>query len=215
MASAEHLKALLRSHADGDDERFFSIAMQIAAHEAKLGHGKLAQGLRDIIDESKGRKIAHKPRTIVASPDYPGDLLEQSRPKSRLTEMILRRTLSEQIARIIREQRHAARILAHGFKPRCKLLLIGPPGTGKTLTASVLAGELNLPLMQVRLDSLITRFMGETAAKLRQVFNSVGYNRGVYLFDEFDAIGSQRSLTNDVGEIRRVLNSFPPYARTG
>ena len=50
--------------------------------------------------------------------------------------------------------------------------------------------------------------MGETAAKLRQIFDSIGRTRGVYLFDEFDAIGSQRGLTNDVGEIRRVLNSF-------
>lgn len=50
--------------------------------------------------------------------------------------------------------------------------------------------------------------MGETAAKLRQVFDAIAEIRGVYFFDEFDAIGSQRSLANDVGEIRRVLNSF-------
>ena len=100
------------------------------------------------------------------------------------------------------------RILEHGLAPRRKLLLVGPPGTGKTLTASVLAGELGLPLLQVRLDGLITKFMGETAAKLRQIFDATGRTRGVYFFDEFDAIGSQRGLANDVGEIRRVLNSF-------
>ena len=76
------------------------------------------------------------------------------------------------------------------------------------MTASVLAGELGLPLFQVRLDGLITRFMGETAAKLRQIFDVTYSSRGVYFFDEFDAIGSQRGLTNDVGEMRRVLNSF-------
>lgn len=76
------------------------------------------------------------------------------------------------------------------------------------MTASVLAGELGLPLFSVRLDALITKFMGETAAKLRQVFDAVAEIRGVYFFDEFDAIGSQRGLANDVGEIRRVLNSF-------
>ena len=208
MASAEHLKALLRSHLEGDNERFYSIAMQIAAHEAKLGHGKLAQGLREIIDESKARRRMGSVDTFVRPRDGPGTLLEVSYPKSRLEEIILRKDLAEQIARIVREQRHAAQILEHGLTPRCKLLLIGPSGTGKTLTASVLAGELGLPLLQVRLDSLITRFMGETAAKLRQIFNSIGHNRGIYLFDEFDAIGSQRGLTNDVGEIRRVLNSF-------
>ena len=122
--------------------------------------------------------------------------------------MVLNDALEQQIQRVIREQRHAARILAHGLSPRRKLLLVGSPGTGKTLTASVLAGELGIPLFQVRLDGLITKFMGETAAKLRQIFEATGQTRGIYFFDEFDAIGSQRGLTNDVGEIRRVLNSF-------
>jgi SpoVK/Ycf46/Vps4 family AAA+-type ATPase len=63
-------------------------------------------------------------------------------------------------------------------------------------------------LFQVRLDGLISKFMGETAAKLRLIFDSVRDHRAVYFFDEFDAIASQRGLTNDVGEIRRVLNSF-------
>ena len=122
--------------------------------------------------------------------------------------MVLGTTLEQQLQRVIQEQRYAARILQHGLSPRRKLLLVGSPGTGKTLTASVLAGELGVPLFQVRLDGLITKYMGETAAKLRQVFDATCRTRGVYFFDEFDAIGSQRGLTNDVGEIRRVLNSF-------
>jgi SpoVK/Ycf46/Vps4 family AAA+-type ATPase len=108
----------------------------------------------------------------------------------------------------MKEQKHHSRIREHGLSPRRKLLLVGPPGTGKTMTASVLAGELGIPLFAVRLDALITKFMGETAAKLRQIFDAINDVRGVYFFDEFDAIGSQRGLANDVGEIRRVLNSF-------
>jgi SpoVK/Ycf46/Vps4 family AAA+-type ATPase len=122
--------------------------------------------------------------------------------------MVLDTKFAKQIHRVIREQKHAGRILEHGLHPRRKLLLVGPPGTGKTLTAAVLASELGLPLLQVRLDGLITKFMGETAAKLRQVFEATNQTRGVYFFDEFDAIGSHRGLPNDVGEIRRVLNSF-------
>lgn len=208
MASAEQLKALLQSHLEGDDTRFFSVAMQVAAHEARLGHGKLARDLRAMIDDAKRRRGAGSPVPISRPRGELANLLEASCPKARLADMILSKALSEQIERVIREQRHAARILEHGLAPRRKLLLIGPPGTGKTLTASVLAGELGLPLFQVRLDGLITKFMGETAAKLRQVFEATGRTRGVYFFDEFDAIGSQRGLANDVGEIRRVLNSF-------
>lgn len=208
MASADQLKALFKSHLDGDSERFYSVALQVAAHEAKSGHGKLAKELRDIVDEAKGKRGLDAPVPIARPRGELANLLEVSYPKTRLSEMIIGKSLEEQIKRVIREQRHAERILEHGLSPRRKLLLTGPPGTGKTMTASVLAGELGLPLLQVRLDGLITKFMGETAAKLRQIFDTTGQTRGVYLFDEFDAIGSQRGLANDVGEIRRVLNSF-------
>jgi SpoVK/Ycf46/Vps4 family AAA+-type ATPase len=208
MASAEQLKALLKSHLEGDDQRFFSVAMQVAAHEAKLGHGKLAEELRALIDEAKRRRGAVQPVPISRPRGELAGLLTVSYPKARLSDMFLDTTLEQQLQRIIREQRHAARILEHGLSPRRKLLLVGSPGTGKTLTASVLAGELGIPLFLVHLDGLITKYMGETAAKLRQVFDATGQTRGVYFFDEFDAIGSQRGLTNDVGEIRRVLNSF-------
>ncbi|MFA7013953.1 MAG: ATP-binding protein, partial [Desulfobacterales bacterium] len=208
MASADQLKALLKSHMEGDDQRFFSVAMQVAAHEAKLGHGKLAEELRVLIDEAKRRQGAGQPTPINRPRGELANLLTVSYPKSRLNDMVLDDDLEQQIQRIIREQRHAARILAHGLSPRRKLLLVGAPGTGKTMTASVLGGELGIPLFQVRLDGLITKYMGETAAKLRQIFEATGQTRGVYFFDEFDAIGSQRGLANDVGEIRRVLNSF-------
>ena len=208
MASAEQLKALLRSHLEGGNDRFISVAMQVAAHEAKLGHGKLATDLRDIIDQAKSRRGAGSPVPIGRPRGELANLLEASYPKARLGDMILGNALASRIDRVIREQRHAAEILDHGLLPRRKLLLVGPPGTGKTLSASVLAGELGLPLLQVRLDGLITRFMGETAAKLRQIFDATGQTRGVYFFDEFDAIGSERGIANDVGEIRRVLNSF-------
>jgi SpoVK/Ycf46/Vps4 family AAA+-type ATPase len=204
MASADQLKALLKAHLEGDEQRFRSVAMQVAAHEAKLGHGQLAEELRALIDGAKRHQAIpiSRPRGELAG------LLAVSYPKSRLGDVVLDETLAAQLQRVIREQRHASQILAHGLAPRRKLLLVGPPGTGKTLTASVLAGELGTQLFQVRLDGLITKYMGETAAKLRQIFEATDQTRGVYFFDEFDAIGSQRGLANDVGEIRRVLNSF-------
>lgn len=213
MASANQLKALLKSHADGDEERFYSIAIQLAAHEARLGHDKLALELRDLVDKAKSRRalssVTNDKTVPIGRPrgELAG-LLNASYPKNRLSEMVLNDNLLYQINRIIREQRQASQILSHGLSPKRKLLLMGHPGTGKTMTASVLAGELGLPLFQVRLDGLITKFMGETAAKLRQIFESTKRSRGIYFFDEFDAIGSQRGLANDAGEVRRILNSF-------
>ena len=213
MTRADQLKSLFVSHLRGEDERFMAVAMQVAAHEAKRGHTKLAAELQAVIDQGKMRRqrsaltidkispISHKNRELDG-------LLHVTHPKARLGAMVLHQTLSKQLERVIREQQQAVKILAHGLQPRRKLLLMGPPGTGKTMTASVLAGELGLPLLQVRLDSLITKYMGETSARLRQVFDVTSQTRGLYFFDEFDAIGSQRGLTNDVGEVRRILNSF-------
>ena len=129
-------------------------------------------------------------------------------PKTRLNDLVLAPRTRKVLERVIREHKTIRDIRAHGLAPRKKLLLVGPPGTGKTMTASAIAGELALPLFTVRLNQLITRYMGETAAKLRLVFDAIAQTRAVYLFDEFDSIGSERGLSNDVGEIRRVVNSF-------
>ena len=212
MANAEQLKALVKSHIERDDRHFYSVAMQVAAREAKVGHGKLAQELRDMIDAAKARASPADATSNLVPLARPrgelANLLTVAYPKSRLVDMVLDEGVAGQLDRIQKEQKHHLRIREHGLSPRRKLLLVGPPGTGKTMTASVLAGELCIPLFSVRLDALITKFMGETAAKLRQIFDAISEVRGVYFFDEFDAIGSQRGLANDVGEIRRVLNSF-------
>jgi SpoVK/Ycf46/Vps4 family AAA+-type ATPase len=125
--------------------------------------------------------------------------------------MVLDTKINQRLKRIIKEQRQRDKIQAYGLSPRRKLLLLGPPGTGKTMTASTLAGELSFPLFIIRMDGLINKFMGETSAKLRIVFDAVKQHKGVYLFDEFDSIGSTRNSGNDVGEIRRILNSFLQY----
>lgn len=208
MASSEHIKALVKSHLDNDDERFLSLALQVAAHEARSGHGKLAQELRDIVERAKKRSKLGNPVSIAKGISDTSGLLVASHPKNRLSDLVVSDKVRYQLDRIVREQRFMARLKDHGLSPRRRVLLVGPPGTGKTYTASALAGELDYPLFQVRLDSLITKFMGESSAKLRQVFDAVSNIRGVYFFDEFDALGSQRQNNNDVGEARRILNSF-------
>ncbi|MCC3305843.1 AAA family ATPase [Sneathiella sp. HT1-7] len=210
MIASKHLIALLRSHIDGDNEQFLSVAMQVAAHEARQGHGNLAQQLRDLVDEARSLKQSRSSRPVpFAQPK--GDLaalISASYSETRLSSMVLPTALEQRLKRIITEQRQQHRLVEHGLHPRRKILLIGPPGSGKTMTAAALAGELTLPLFTVVFDSLITRFMGETASKLRLVFDAMLQTRGVYFFDEFDAIGARRAERNDVGEIRRVLNSF-------
>jgi SpoVK/Ycf46/Vps4 family AAA+-type ATPase len=209
MATADQIKALIKSHLRDDDQRFIAVAMQVAAHAARQGHARMAEEIRALVDQAKkDRRQPSKPIPIARPRGDLAALLSVSYPETRFADMVLTDEIRLSLQRILREQRGRQKLLSHGLQPRRKLLLVGPPGSGKTMTASALAGELRMPLYTLLLHGLITKFMGETAAKLRLVFDALADQRGVYLFDEFDAIGGQRSSGNDVGEIRRVLNSF-------
>ena len=212
MATADQLKALLKSHADRDDQRFYSIALQVAAREARQGHNKLAKDIKEFVEKSNKTINSHSSRNTTPFSNQPkGDLsglLELSHPSVHINELVLSDEIRSRLDQVILEQRQIDKLAKYELKPRRKLLFTGPPGSGKTMSAGVLATELKLPLYTVVLDNLITRFMGETAAKLRLIFDHIKQTRAVYLFDEFDAIGTQRDAQNDVGEIRRVLNSF-------
>ena len=213
MATAEQIKALLKSHADRDDQRFYSIALQVAAKEARQGHHKLANELKSLVESSQRTSklgiAAQSPTPLKKQPagELKG-LLDLTPASVRKNELVLSEDISTRLEQVLLEQRQKDKLSRFGLFPRRKLLFIGPPGTGKTMSAAALATELKLPLYTVVLDSLITRFMGETAAQLRLIFDHIKQTRAVYLFDEFDAIGTQRGAQNDVGEIRRVLNSF-------
>ncbi|MGM1054493.1 MAG: AAA family ATPase [Bacteroidota bacterium] len=211
MAAAEQIKSLIKSFSEGDDSRFYATAMQIAAAEARKGHQDLAEELKKLIQDSKKSKInesALKRLPINAAQKELNDLLEFSRPDDKLKDMVLSIKLKKTIQRILDEQRQIEKLRQHNLFPRKKILLTGPPGCGKTMTARVISNELSIPLFVIRLDGLISRYMGESIAKLRLVFDTMKEFRAVYLFDEFDSIGTTRSQGNEVGEIKRVLNSF-------
>lgn len=213
MATAEQIKALLKSHVDQDDQRFYSVALQVAAKEARQGHHKLASDIKALVEKSQKRDrltiASSNPINLIQQPkgDLKG-LLELTPTSVRSNELVLSLDVRGRLDQVLVEQRQKDRLAKYELSARRKLLFTGSPGTGKTMSAAVLATELKLPLYTIILDNLITRFMGETAAKLRLIFDHIKQTRAVYLFDEFDAIGTQRGAQNDVGEIRRVLNSF-------
>lgn len=205
MATAEQIKALIRSHFSDDSERFLTLALQVAAHEAKQGHGPLAHEIRDLVDRARSER---KRRSIQGIPTELDTLIEADLPGVPLSALVVPEPLLDRIHRIVHEYRQREKLRLHGLKHRRKILLTGPPGTGKTLTARVLAHELRLPLFTVQADRLVTKFMGETSARLRQMFELIQEREGVYLFDEFDALGGGRTRENDVGEMRRVLTAL-------
>lgn len=208
---------MLRSRAEGDEDLFFSIALQIAAAEARQGRRETAQEMRAEIDKARGKtsRGASVPVSFSSPRGNLEGLLEMREPRYKLNDVVLNERLMAKFADIIRQQRKRDWLREHGKTPNRRVLFVGPPGSGKTMSAEALAGELHLPLFVIRLEVMITRYMGETAAKLRLIFDETSKRRGVYLFDEFDAVGGERMATNDVAEMRRVLNSFLQFMDEG
>lgn len=184
MASAQQLIGLVKSHAEGDEERFFDLAMQLAAAEEQRGHTRLAEQLRQWADASRTPKnCTTATLTPLAAPR--GDLagiLGARYPTTTLNALILPDHLSDELRQIVVETRKRDHLQEKGLHPRRRLLFSGPPGTGKKiLSAEALAGELKFPLFTVLLHGLITKFMGETAQKLRLIFDAIRTTRGVWV----------------------------------
>ena len=210
MSNTKQILAMLESRAENDDERFFAIALQVAAAEARSGRRETANALRDAVEEARKNSPARQrvPVSIATPRGDLADILVLRKPKYKLSDVALSKSLGDQLAVLVNEQAKREWLREHGKTPNRRVLFVGPPGSGKTMSAEALASALQLPLYVIRLETLITRFMGETAAKLRLVFNEVSKRRAIYLFDEFDALGAHRAATNDVAEMRRVLNTF-------
>ena len=209
MATAKQLIGLLKSHVEGNEERFFDLALQLASSEEQKGHTRLAEQLRQWVEAGQQPKPKTVSPTPIAKPRGElGAIIGASYPETRLNDLILADAVSSELEQLVTEFRRRDMLEKRGLSPRQRVLLAGHPGTGKTMSASALAGELKLPLYSVLLHGLISKFMGETASKLNAIFKAVRTQRGVYLFDEIDALAAARDSDNDVGEARRTLNSF-------
>lgn len=205
MATIDKITALLKAHYDSNDETFNTLALQIAASEAKIGHAVAAKEIKDIVEKYRYRKTA---RSVSFMNDGLDEMIQRVDVRYSLQHLIVEDATRSRIERIITEYRERNRLRRNGLVNRSKVLLAGPSGTGKTMTANVIASETDLPLFVIRMDKIITKFMGASSAKLGQVFDAIEQYDGVYLFDEFDALGIDRKRDNEVGEMRRILTSF-------
>lgn len=205
MATADQILSLIRNHLNNDDTQFRKVALQISAVEARSGHAIVARTIQELLNQKK--TSLGMVRLVFKNKDI-DDLLLQVDTYDDMTSLVLCQELKEKLDRVIKEYLKKETLSKYGLANRRKLLLYGASGTGKTMTASALAKEFNLPFFVVRTEKVVTKFMGETGQKLGRIFDFINEVPAVYLFDEFDAIGSQRGMDNEVGEQRRILNTF-------
>ena len=205
MATADQILSLIRNHLNNDDTQFRKVALQISAVEARSGHAIVARTIQELLNQKK--TSLGTVRLVSKNKDI-DDLLLQVDTYDDMTSLVLSQELKEKLDRVIKEYLKKETLSKYGLANRRKLLLYGASGTGKTMTASALAKEFNLPFFVVRTEKVVTKFMGETGQKLGRIFDFINEVPAVYLFDEFEAIGSQRGMDNEVGEQRRILNTF-------
>lgn len=129
-------------------------------------------------------------------------------PDSNNTSVILSKSNAEKLDSFILSYQNADKLNSLGIGVSNTLLLYGPPGCGKTKCAYLIAKKLNLPLIIARLDSLISSYLGTTAKNIRTLFEFVQKMPCVLFLDEFDAIAKARDDTNELGELKRVVNSL-------
>ena len=209
MANAELISELVRAHYAGDQRRFGNLLNQVIASESRAGHVRLAQRLRALRAEAEAAPEAPaRPTQLARAPRDLEQVLSVAYSEVRLSDLVLSSGNRRSLQRLVTEQRAAERLAMHGLRPRRRLLLHGPPGCGKTMAAHALAGELRLPIIRVRLEVVFSRYLGETAATLTDIFAEADRVRGVYLFDEFDALGRTRLDDNDIGEVKRIVTTF-------
>ena len=207
MARGELMKKLITSY--GRDDRFRTVVEQIIGEEERKGNRVLAASLRKSLDHlgEGATRTAHASK-LLPFPDEARDFIQRVVPQRMPAELFLSQENTELFAGIIREFRQADRLRRHGFDVRSKLLFCGPPGTGKTMCAEVFANELGLPFFHVRLDSLVSSYLGETATNIRKTFEFARRQPCVLFFDEFDALARSREEATETGELRRVVNSL-------
>lgn len=211
MASGKLLRQLIKTGSEGNHDAFRRASEQVIEEERAKRHHLLANDLEKIL---YGRRNVAAPQHFMLNERQPKDrernlpLLQIKEPVRRLEDVVLSDDNASLLDELLQEHHRTEVLKSHGLYPADKLLFCGPPGCGKTLTAEVLASELSLPWAIVRIDSVISSFLGETAANLRQVFDFISTIPMVVLFDEFDALAKERADEAEHGELKRVVNAF-------
>lgn len=207
MARSDLVKALMRSHQQGDDAGFRSAAQELIKEERRKRHDLVADQLEAILDDGTRSRRPLQVSSLRPLPKTRDDLplLSLEEPSTTFQDLVLPASVQQVLDGLVDEFRHRSALRAHGVPPRSSLLLVGPPGCGKSASAEAIAGQLGLPVARVQLATIVSSYLGETARNLEQIFSFLDVGSWVLLFDEFDMLGRERSDRADHGELRRVV----------
>ena len=207
MARGDLLVSLIRASMSGDKNAVRSTVETMIVEEKSKQHKLLADRLTRAL-YTAGNGGIHTPAHAFDLANRSRDFIAEITPKRRLDDMILSDICREVVGQLIEEQQRSSLLRAHGLDPRHRVLLVGPPGNGKTSLAEAIAEVLAVPFFVVRYEAMIGSYLGETASRLKRVFDYVRTTPCVLFFDEFDTVGKERGDIHETGEIKRVVTSL-------
>jgi SpoVK/Ycf46/Vps4 family AAA+-type ATPase len=207
MARADLLINLVKASVSGDQQTVKRTVEAMAAEERAKQHTVLAERLEHAM-VANGNGAGNLLRPNIETSQRARDFISETIPHRQLEDLELPETTLLGARQLVEEQQRASLLRSHSLEPRHRILLVGPPGNGKTSLAEALAESLAIPLFTVRYELMIGSFLGETAARLKRVFDYARTTPCVLFFDEFDAVGKERGDTHETGEIKRVVTSL-------
>lgn len=220
MKSALIIK-LIEAHSGGSEASFKKALQDLAHDEERKGNVALATSLlsaystdnrtNTLASSSPLSEMSFSIQGIAPPPkdkDSTLELLEIMQPKIKLEDVALPEKTKEALEQIIHEQKQSDALLQKGITPTNRVLFCGPPGCGKTMTANAIAGEIDIPVAYVKLDGLVSSFLGQTGANIRKIFDYVKNKRIMLFLDEFDAIAKKRDDAHELGELKRVVTTL-------
>lgn len=205
MPQADLILNLVRASRQGDQTKIQKTVEAIAANERAKNHTIFADKLLAELQQTRNGAIPLHGRDYSTA-DIPFVVVTDA--QRRLSDLVLRPETEQIINDLLEEQHRAAYLRKSGLEPRNRVLLAGPPGNGKTALVEAIAHELGVPLMNVRYETLIGKYLGQTTQQIGQLFQQVSSRRCVLFFDEFDCVGKERGDEQETGEIKRVVASL-------
>ena len=192
-----------------DKEKVINYAEVLANNLEQQGEISLAKKIRSTLNKKKGTLTSLDSfSTKPVDTESRMDIVEVTMPQIDPEQVVLDQYSRASIHSFVDSYTHRDMLLQSGLEVSNTLLLYGPPGCGKTTVAQYIASVTGLPLVTARLDGLVSSLLGSTAKNIRKIFDYASKRECILFLDEFDVIAKLRDDKNELGELKRVVNSL-------
>jgi SpoVK/Ycf46/Vps4 family AAA+-type ATPase len=193
----------------GDKDKVLNYATVLADNLEQDGNPALSKKIRNILADRKGQLTALDEFTSKPVDNESRlEMVEIINPAIDAGKIVLNKHIATEIQTFIDYYKKRDQLAQAGIDNAFSILLYGPPGCGKTTVAHYIASVMELPLVCVRLDGLISSLLGSTAKNIRKIFDFAASRDCILFLDEFDVIAKLRDDKNELGELKRVVNSL-------